>query len=103
MIGERLKEIRKDHGDSQADLAIKLNVSKFTVQSWEQGKSEPSHNMLINLCRLYRVSSNFLLGLTNDDPIFYQRQQQKLDNSNRMILKEFASFLEFRQKKKGTL
>lgn len=102
MIGERLKEIRKDHGDSQADLASKLNVSKFTVQSWEQGKSEPSHNMLVNLCRLYRVSSDFLLGLTDDDPIFYQGRQQKLDGSKRTILKEFASFLEFRQKKNDT-
>ena len=29
MIGERLAEIRKDHGDNQDDLARKLNVSVF--------------------------------------------------------------------------
>ena len=41
MIGERLAEIRKDHGDNQDDLARKLNVSVFAIRSWEQEKSAP--------------------------------------------------------------
>lgn len=97
MIGERLKEIRSDHGDTQAGLAKKINVSKFTVQSWEQGKSEPSHSMLVRICRIYGVSSDFLLGLTDDDPIFARMQQEKLNEQNRILLKEFASFLEKKQ------
>ena len=60
MIGDRLKELRHDHNDTQEDLAEKLNISKFTVQSWEQGKSEPNHEMLVSICRLYHVSSDFL-------------------------------------------
>ena len=36
MVGERLAEIRKDHNDTQAVLAKKLNVSVTTVRSWEQ-------------------------------------------------------------------
>ena len=43
MIGERLAEVRKDHGDTQQTLAAKLNVTKYTVSSWEQEKSEPNH------------------------------------------------------------
>ena len=45
MIGDRLKELRHDHNDTQEDLVGKLNISKFTVQSWEQGKSEPNHEI----------------------------------------------------------
>ena len=41
MIGERLAEIRKDHGDRQADLAQKLHVTLYTVRSWEQEKVHP--------------------------------------------------------------
>ena len=41
MIGERLAEIRKDHGDRQYDLAQKLNVTVSAVRSWEQDKSSP--------------------------------------------------------------
>ena len=50
MIGERLAEIRKDHGDNQDDLARKLNVSVFAIRSWEQEKSAPCHEMLVRVC-----------------------------------------------------
>jgi len=33
VIGERLADIRKDHGDTQQTLADKLQVSKFTVSN----------------------------------------------------------------------
>ena len=36
VIGERLADIRKDHGDTRQTLADKLQVSKFTVSNWEQ-------------------------------------------------------------------
>ena len=46
MVGERLAEIRKDHDDTQAALAKKLNVSVTTVRSWEQEKSSPTMHWL---------------------------------------------------------
>ena len=55
MIGDRLKDIRSDFGDTQQKLADKLNVSRYTVQSWEQGKSSPSNEMLVKICRMYNV------------------------------------------------
>ena len=73
MVGERLAEIRKDHDDTQAALAKKLNVSVTTVRSWEQEKSSPSHDALVAICRLYRISADYLLGLSevvsNDLPV----------------------------------
>lgn len=75
MIGERLAEIRKDHGDNQEGLARKLNVSVFAIRSWEQEKSAPSHEMLVHICRLYQVSSDYLLGLSNIDPAYEQRHR----------------------------
>ena len=78
MIGERLAEIRKDHGDNQDDLARKLNVSVFAIRSWEQEKSAPSHEMLVRVCRLYQVSSDYLLGLSNIDPVYEQRRRHPL-------------------------
>ena len=64
MIGERLAEIRKDHGDRQYDLAQKLNVTVSAVRSWEQDKSSPSYETLVSICKLYDVSSDYLLGLS---------------------------------------
>ena len=73
MIGERLSEVRKDHGDTQSSLAKKLNVSVATVRSWEQEKSSPAHEILVTICKMYRVSSDYLLGLFNVDPSYIQR------------------------------
>ena len=78
MIGERLKEIRKDRGDTQATLAKKLKVSLATVKAWESERSSPSHEMLVAICKLYHVSSDYLLGLSNIDPLFFEQNKKKL-------------------------
>ena len=93
MIGERLKEVRNDHKDTQQMLADKLMVSKSTVQSWEQEKSSPSHELLVEICRLYRVSADFLLGLKDDDPIFLSEREEELSAENLHMLKRFKVFL----------
>lgn len=94
MIGERLQEIRKDHGDTQQMLADKLNVSLYAVRCWEQEKSAPSHETLVSICRLYQVSSDYLLGLSDEDPIYTKkRQQQTLSPENIALLKRFENFL----------
>lgn len=36
VIGERLQELRKDHGMSQMELAQKLHVSFHTISSYER-------------------------------------------------------------------
>ena len=76
MIGERLQDIRKDHSDTQQDLADKLHASLYAVRCWEQGKSDPSHDTLVAICKLYGVSADYLLGLTDEDPIYSQRRQK---------------------------
>ena len=75
MIGERLAEVRKDHGDTQQDLADKLNVTKFTISNWEQEKSVPSHELLVKVCQLYGVSADDLLGISDVDPAYTQRRR----------------------------
>lgn len=99
MIGERLAEIRKDHGDKQTDLAQKLNVAVSTIRSWEQEKSAPPHDMLVRICRLYRVSSDYLLGLSDIDPAYVQRQ--RLENFTKQELITIRDFEEFLMWKKG--
>ncbi len=94
MIGERLAEVRKDHHDRQADLAQKLHVTLYTVRSWEQGKSSPSNEMLVQICRLYQVSSDYLLGLSDHDPLLYGSNQLTEHTYNIKLLREFADFLQ---------
>ena len=93
LIGERLAEIRKDYGDRQSDLAQKLSISLSTVRSWEQGKSSPPNEMLISICRLYSVSSDYLLGLTEADPTYVRTKfLEKLTHDEIKLVKEYAEF-----------
>lgn len=97
MIGERLAEVRKDHKDRQADLAEKLHVTLYTIRSWEQEKSSPSNEMLVRICRLYHVSADYLLGLSNHDPLLYDdldlSDVGKKDMKN---LHEYVRFLKWK-------
>jgi transcriptional regulator with XRE-family HTH domain len=93
LIGERLSEIRKDHGDTQADLAARLNLSLSAIRSWEQEKSSPPHEMLVSICKLYHVSSDYLLGLSDVDPAYVQRQRLELFTKEE--LDELRSYEEY--------
>lgn len=94
MIGERLAEVRKDHKDTQDTLAERLGVSRFTVSSWEQEKSAPSHEDLVRICRLYNVSSDYLLGLTRiERPEDFTREELAQ-------IREFEEFLMWKRKSK---
>lgn len=62
MDGERLQELRKDYNLSQKELAAKLNLSEFTISSYEHNKTEPSDDTFTALCDLFDVSADYLLG-----------------------------------------
>ncbi|HIR52231.1 MAG TPA: helix-turn-helix transcriptional regulator [Candidatus Onthovicinus excrementipullorum] len=99
MIGERLAEVRKDHRDTQADLAERLGVSLPAVRAWEQGKSSPSHEMLVEICRLYGISADFLLGLSDIDPVYERRRAaERLTQTEQTALRDFETYLLWRRK-----
>lgn len=102
MIGERLAEVRKDYGETQADLAEILGVSLSTVRTWEQEKSAPSHEMLITMCKRYKVSSDYLLGLSDVDPAYEQaKQSTSLTREELLKLREYERFLLWQRKAKS--
>ncbi len=65
-FGQRLKEVRYDKKITQIALAEKLNVDKSTIAKYETDKIEPSISMLIELAKFFDVSTDYLLGLTDD-------------------------------------
>ncbi len=61
---ERLKNLRKEKGLSQPQLAKEIGVSKGMISFWENGINEPTITYLIRLCNYFEVSADFLLGLS---------------------------------------
>ena len=105
MIGERLAEVRSFRGDTQAMLARKLGYSKDSVSSWEQEKSSPREETLIEICKMYGVSADFLLGLSDEDPDFDRHQRQaSLTPEEQADVRDYAAYLIWkrgRRKKKS--
>lgn len=62
-IKERLKELRKEKGVLQRDVAKEIGVPESTYSNYEQGVSEPSIEIIKALCRYFKVSAGYLIGL----------------------------------------
>lgn len=62
----RIKEVRKKQGYSQQSLAIKLNVNQTAISQWERGTTTPSASLLKQLSKLFNVSTDYLLGISDD-------------------------------------
>ena len=54
-IGEFLKELRKEKGLTQEQLAEKFNVSRRSVSRWETGSNLPDLSILVELAEFYDV------------------------------------------------
>lgn len=63
MVAEKIKQLREKNGLTQSTLAKKLNVTRSSVNAWEMGISVPSTTLLVELARLFQVSTDFLLGI----------------------------------------
>lgn len=63
MTAERIKALREARGWTQAELARRLNITRNGVNSWEQGLSMPSPACLVDLAKLFSVSTDYLLGV----------------------------------------
>ena len=63
---KRIKELRLEHGFTQKELAEKLSTTNSAVCDWEKGRTQPDLAMLADIAKLFDVSSDYLLGLSDD-------------------------------------
>ena len=61
-IGAFLKELRKEKGFTQEQLAETLNVSRRTVSRWETGNNMPDLDLLMEIADLYEVDLREMLN-----------------------------------------
>lgn len=64
-ITQRLKNLRKELGITQQEVAENLGILKESYRRWEIGKSNPSKQNLEKLSKFYNVSTSYLLGETD--------------------------------------
>ncbi len=65
----RLKELRKEHRMTQAELAGKLGIAQNTLSYWEQGKYDIDSESLNRIAKIFGVTIDYVLG--NADSILH--------------------------------
>lgn len=66
MFSDRLKSLRKEKNLTQKGLGQILNISGGTVGMYEIGKRNPDNDTLNKIADFFNVSTDYLLGRTND-------------------------------------
>ena len=59
------KRARLNNNLAQKQVAHELGITQATISEWESGKTNPSHENLIKLTKLYSCTADFLLGITD--------------------------------------
>ncbi|PKM74996.1 MAG: transcriptional regulator [Firmicutes bacterium HGW-Firmicutes-17] len=67
-IGSKIKFLRARAGLNQKELAEKLNIAKSTMSQYESNQRVPSDDLKVEIAKIFNVSTDYLLGVT-DDPI----------------------------------
>lgn len=68
-FGSTLKSLRLRSDLTQEQLAQKLCLTKSVISAYETGLRMPSYEVLIELSRLFKVSTDYLLGLERKQEI----------------------------------
>ena len=66
LFGQRILQLRKQHGETQKELGELLDVGKGHISEIERGNRTTSAERIALICKHYSVSADYLLGLTDD-------------------------------------
>lgn len=65
-FSEKLKTLRMSHRLSQRELAERVGVGKSQISYYENGERFPSADVLIKLSDVFRVTTDYLLGISRE-------------------------------------
>lgn len=83
-IGEFLRQLRKDKGLTQEQLAEHFNISSRTVSRWETGSNMPDISLLIEIADFYDVDIREIID--------GERKSEKMDKETKDTLKKVAEY-----------
>jgi transcriptional regulator with XRE-family HTH domain len=64
VFSDRLTMLREERGMTQKDVAAEIGVSRTALLYYEHGVRVPDVNTLVMLAKFYRVTADYLIGLT---------------------------------------
>lgn len=106
-FSERLKDLRKQAGLTQVDVAKKLGISQPAYASWERGAKKPTQDNLVKIAQILNVSVDYLVGnsdkentnkeLEDIELLFRMNSKGLTEEEKAVFKKELIEFMEERK------
>lgn len=107
-FSERLKDLRKQAGLTQVDVAEKLGISQPAYASWERGVKKPTQENLVKIAQILNVSVDYLVGNFSEEntnnklvdiEILFRKNSEGLTDAEKSVFRqELIAFMEERRK-----
>ena len=65
---ERIRGLREDKDLTQEEMGKIVKETQKQISNWETGRNEPPYDILIRYTNYFKVSADYILGLTNKKP-----------------------------------
>lgn len=90
-LGDRLKNLRKEKKYTLEQVAKKLNTTKISISRYENNLREPKGETISQFAKLFNVSTDYLLGHTDDKFALTNEDKTDIKNSIEKIKSELSS------------
>ena len=103
MIGERLRELRKEKRLKQEDIAAVIGVNKSAISYYETDRYEPSDKIKVELAKFFNTSLDYLMGIVDEAVPYYDKERflilpDDISEEEKAYLLEFIGYLEYKKK-----
>ena len=88
-LGARLKELRENKNLSQKELGKLVGVSHNSISLYESGDRQPSIDLIVRFAALYKVSTDYILGLTRIKSL----DTSRLDEDDFMVINKLVEIM----------
>ena len=88
IFGQRLLTLLQKQGMTQKELADKINTTEATLSRYVSGSREPKADMLANIATALHTTSDYLLGIEQDEFDFPRVERLLARNSATMTEKQ---------------
>lgn len=72
----RLRQLREDHDKTQKEIASILGIEQTVYSRYETGKNDMKPFQIIELCKYYKVSADYVFGLPEGMPYGHSKTKR---------------------------
>jgi transcriptional regulator with XRE-family HTH domain len=93
-LGDRISELLKKRNISQKELATQIGVTEAAMSRYIAGTREPKPDVLANIATALHTTSDYLLGIENDDFNYNNVKRIIARNSSKMTEQEKKALID---------